>query len=82
MILKLIICSGGGIGGLALAVALSKSHYQDSIIVDIYEAAGEIAQIGAGIAFLPRTWEILKLLGLDADSTNHLAHTPSTQASK
>lgn len=81
-ILKLIICSGGGIGGLALAVALSKSHYHDSIVVDIYEAAAEIAEIGAGIAILPRAWEILKILGLDAELTNHLAHSPSTQPSK
>ena len=59
-----IISSGGSIGGLALAVALSK--YPD-IRVDVYEAAKEFEEIGAGIMMWERTWRILQTLGLDED---------------
>jgi NAD(P)-binding Rossmann-like domain len=43
--------SGGGIGGLTLAVALS--HYPD-IDVDIYESAHKFTEIGAGIGLWAR----------------------------
>lgn len=55
-------CSGGGIAGLCLAVALSK--YQD-IDVAVYEAASSFREIGAGVMVWGRTWRILTLLGLD-----------------
>ncbi|KAF7361699.1 RNA helicase [Mycena venus] len=52
---------GGGIGGLCLAVALSKyAHIQ----VDVYEGAGRFREIGAGVMIWARTWRILDLLGL------------------
>ncbi|CDO72514.1 hypothetical protein BN946_scf184980.g55 [Trametes cinnabarina] len=57
---RVAIC-GGGIGGLTLAVALSR--YPD-IRVDVYEAAAQFKEIGAGVMMWQRTWEILKLLGL------------------
>ncbi|KAH9951129.1 salicylate hydroxylase [Amylocystis lapponica] len=57
------IC-GGGVGGLACAVALAQ--FPD-IHVDIYEAASQFAEIGAGIGMWPRTWKIMKNLGLDRE---------------
>ncbi|KAJ7772572.1 FAD/NAD-P-binding domain-containing protein [Mycena maculata] len=61
--LRVAIC-GGGIGGLCLAVPLSKqAHLQ----VDVYEAAGRFTEIGAGLMIWSRTWRIFELLGLAAD---------------
>ncbi|KAH8104119.1 FAD/NAD(P)-binding domain-containing protein [Cristinia sonorae] len=60
---RVAIC-GGGIGGLVLALALAR---HSDIQVDIYEAAREFAEIGAGIGVWPRTWKILQSLGLDHD---------------
>ncbi|KAJ3489055.1 hypothetical protein NLI96_g2428 [Meripilus lineatus] len=60
---RVAIC-GGGIGGLILAIALLK--YPD-IRVDIYEAADEFKEIGAGIMMWGRTWRIFLELGLKED---------------
>ena len=57
--------SGGGIGGLALAVILNK--FSDDVKIDLYESAAEFTQVGAGISVWKRTWYIIKLLGLDED---------------
>ncbi|OCH96283.1 FAD/NAD(P)-binding domain-containing protein [Obba rivulosa] len=57
------IC-GGGVGGLVCAIVLSQ--YSD-IQVDIYEAANQFSEIGAGIGMWPRTWKIMQALGLDHD---------------
>jgi hypothetical protein len=46
------ITSGGGIGGLTLAVALSQ--YPD-IDVTIYEGATKLTEVGAGVGLFPRT---------------------------
>lgn len=56
---------GGGIGGLVLAVALSRMDLEELIQVDIYESAPQLTQIGAGITLWPRAWKILEKLGLD-----------------
>ncbi|KAL6310424.1 FAD/NAD-P-binding domain-containing protein [Sparassis latifolia] len=68
---RVAIC-GGGIGGLSLAVALSK--YPD-IQVDVYEAAGRFREIGAGVMIWSRTWRILELLGMTSDFSK-IAHAP------
>ncbi|KAF5388741.1 hypothetical protein D9757_004762 [Collybiopsis confluens] len=65
---------GAGIGGLACALALKQC---DNIDVDLYEQAAQIAEIGAGIAVWPRTWEILKSLGLEDDLSCLLKEPPS-----
>ncbi|KAF8193699.1 FAD/NAD(P)-binding domain-containing protein [Pholiota molesta] len=71
---------GGGIGGLSLAVALSSLNLDPNAInIDIYEAAPELTQIGAGITFWPRAWKILEKLGVTAELATYLApgqHVP------
>ncbi|TFY53781.1 hypothetical protein EVJ58_g9254 [Rhodofomes roseus] len=57
------IC-GGGVGGLACAVALSR--YPD-IEVNVYEAASKFAEVGAGVGIWPRAWKIVQALGLDRE---------------
>jgi hypothetical protein len=66
------IPSGGGIGGLTCAVALSK--YPD-IDVDVYEAGTSFTQNGPGCGVWLRTWDVLQKLGLDHD----LARIAGTQ---
>ncbi|EIW63582.1 FAD/NAD-P-binding domain-containing protein [Trametes versicolor FP-101664 SS1] len=68
---RVAIC-GGGIGGLTLAVALSR---YPNIRVDVYEAAGQFKEIGAGVMIWARTWEILSILGM-ADDFSRIAHAP------
>ncbi|KAI1794210.1 FAD/NAD(P)-binding domain-containing protein [Ganoderma leucocontextum] len=69
--LRVAIC-GGGIGGLTLAVALSR---YPNIQVDVYEAASQFKEIGAGVMIWARTWEILSLLGM-AEAFSRIAHAP------
>lgn len=54
-------CSGGGISGLAFAIAMGKNP---NVSVDIYEAAPEFLAVGAGIGIWMRVWELLAKLGL------------------
>ena len=63
---------GGGIGGLTLAVALSRLDLDKLVQVDIYESTAKLTQIGAGITVCPRGWDIIKDLGLDEDLTSRL----------
>ena len=67
------LLSGGGIGGLILAFALSKSP---DISVDVYEAASKFTEIGAGIALSWRTRQVLKSLGLEEDFLRLLPFRP------
>ncbi|KXN86198.1 Salicylate hydroxylase, partial [Leucoagaricus sp. SymC.cos] len=55
---------GGGIGGLAAAICLARNP---DISVEIFEAAKEFSEVGAGIGVWPRIWKTLALLGLDED---------------
>lgn len=59
-------CSGGGIGGLALATFLRKSAAAD-IKVYLYEANASLTEVGAGVACWIRTWRILTQGGLAED---------------
>ncbi|KAF8345350.1 salicylate hydroxylase [Amanita rubescens] len=58
---------GAGIGGLMLASCIAKMDKQKKIELDIYEAAEELAEIGAGINLWPRATEMLTEIGLEAD---------------
>ncbi|TBU59381.1 hypothetical protein BD310DRAFT_1010505 [Dichomitus squalens] len=56
---------GGGIAGLTLAVALGRFEQARSPIqVDLYESGPEITTVGAGISVWPRTWAVMRALGL------------------
>jgi salicylate hydroxylase len=54
---------GGGIGGVALAVALSRDPGLD---VQLFEAAERFSEIGAGVSFGPNAVRAIQLLGLEA----------------
>jgi salicylate hydroxylase len=51
---------GGGIGGLAAALAAARGGAR----VTVLEQAPEIAEVGAGIQISPNGWVVLKALGL------------------
>ena len=57
--------SGGGISGLAFAIALARSGA--NVDVDIYESTASFSEIGAGIVFLPRILDDLRFLGFAAE---------------
>lgn len=52
---------GGGPGGLATAIALSKIP---SVEVTLYEQASFLREVGAGISIGTNTWNVLTLLGV------------------
>ncbi|MCA8864414.1 MULTISPECIES: salicylate 1-monooxygenase [unclassified Halomonas] len=53
---------GGGIGGVAFAVALSRDNGLD---VQLFEAAPQFSEIGAGVSFGPNAVKAIQLLGLE-----------------
>lgn len=57
-----ILIIGAGIGGLTLALTLHRA----GLPCRVYEAAGEIRPIGAGINILPHATRVLADLGLEA----------------
>ncbi|KAJ2921301.1 hypothetical protein H1R20_g15789, partial [Candolleomyces eurysporus] len=61
--IKVAVC-GGGISGLAFAIAVGKNP---NVSVDIYEAAPEFLPIGAGIGVWIRVWDLLAKMGLADD---------------
>jgi len=54
---------GGGIGGVAFAVALSRDSQLD---VQLFEAAPQFSEIGAGVSFGPNAVKAIQRLGLEA----------------
>ncbi|MFC5753264.1 FAD-dependent monooxygenase [Actinomadura rugatobispora] len=55
------VIAGGGIGGLAAAVALSRRGWR----VEVCERAAEFTEIGAGLSLWPNALRALAALGLD-----------------
>lgn len=55
---------GGGIAGLALTTQLVKYHHLD---VQLYEAAPQFSEIGAGISFGANAVKAIELLGLSQE---------------
>ena len=55
-----VLIAGGGIGGLAAAIALLQRGFD----VEIYEQAGELREIGAGIQISPNGNRALDALGV------------------
>jgi salicylate hydroxylase len=64
---------------VTLAFALSKSP---DICVDVYEAASQFTEVGAGIGLWWRTRQVLKALGLEEDIARLLTFTPSEDRGK
>lgn len=62
---------GAGIGGLALAIGLSKR----GIPVTVYEAASEFSAVGAGIGLGPNAMQAIDLLNPEFRSLYELAKT-------
>nr|ABV82787.1 unknown [Chromohalobacter sp. HS-2] len=53
---------GGGIGGVALAVGLSRTR---DLEINLFEAAERFSEIGAGVSFGPNAVRAISLLGLE-----------------
>ena len=51
---------GGGIGGVAAAVALARA----GIDVQVHEQAQQLAEVGAGVSLAPNGLRMLKRLGV------------------
>ena len=57
-----ILVVGGGIGGLAAALALERQHAE----VIVCEQSPKLSEIGAGIGLAPNAIKALRALGLEA----------------
>src|SRR5437763_14734823 len=55
-----VIIAGGGIGGLAAALALARKGFRSIVL----EQAPEFAEIGAGIQLSPNAWHAIDALGV------------------
>src|SRR5215813_7729905 len=64
-----ILVVGGGIGGLAAALALERQHAE----VIVCEQSPKLSEIGAGIGLAPNAIKALRALGLE-DSINAAAY--------
>ena len=69
---------GGGIGGVALAVALSRDP---ELEVDLFEAAQCFSEIGAGVSFGPNAVRAIQLLELEQSYYNIADSSPTPRAS-
>ncbi len=57
--------SGAGLSGLAFGIGLQK--YAPDIDFEIYEAATQLSEIGAGVGIQQRTWTIMQAMGIEED---------------
>src|SRR5262245_59621340 len=55
-----VLIAGGGIGGLTAALALAQRGFD----VQVYEQAGEVWEVGAGVQVGPSAMRIFHALGL------------------
>src|ERR671936_107613 len=55
-----VIIAGGGIGGLAAALALARRQFRNIVL----EQAPQFGEIGAGIQIAPNAWHALDALGV------------------
>lgn len=65
--------------GLTLAIALNAFDKERKLAIDIYEAAPELGEIGAGINVWPRTLAIFKQIGLEDALIPLLDHIPDLE---
>jgi salicylate hydroxylase len=73
---KRIVIIGGGIGGLAAAVALRRRGFE----VHVYERASTIAEVGAGLQVGPNAVKVLYGLGLK-EALHRSAFEPTNMVS-
>jgi salicylate hydroxylase len=57
-----VLIAGGGIGGLAAALALARKGWRSVVL----EQASQFGEIGAGIQIAPNAWHALDALGVGA----------------
>src|SRR5256885_11776692 len=57
-----VLIAGGGIGGLASALALARRGFKSLVL----EQAPQFGEIGAGIQIAPNAWHALDALGVGA----------------
>src|SRR5258708_25037270 len=57
-----VVIAGGGIGGLAAALALARKGFKSIVL----EQAPQFGEIGAGIQIAPNAWHALDALGVRA----------------
>src|SRR3954466_6464403 len=55
-----VVIAGGGIGGLAAALALARRNFRSIVL----EQASQFGEIGAGIQIAPNAWHALDALGV------------------
>src|SRR5919204_2879191 len=55
-----VIIAGGGIGGLAAALALARKGFKSIVL----EQAPQFGEIGAGIQIAPNAWHAIDALGV------------------
>jgi salicylate hydroxylase len=53
---------GGGLGGLAAAIAIARNEFE----VHVFEQARELQEVGAGVGITPNGVRVLRALGLEA----------------
>ena len=66
-----VLISGGGIGGLAAALALVRQGFQ----VQVFEQATEIGEIGAGIQLSPNAFHAFDALGVGEKARSRAVYT-------
>ena len=66
-----VLVAGGGIGGLAAALALVRQGFR----VQVFEQAAEIGEIGAGMQLGPNAFHALDALGVGAKARGRAVYT-------
>src|SRR5262249_35209175 len=75
--LRRIVLIGGGLGGLATAIALCRKDFE----VNVYEQASALGEVGAGINVGPNGVKAFRYLGLEAD-LNQIGFVPTGRANR
>lgn len=51
--------------------------YCPDIQVDVYESTAELSEVGAGVAILPRMWELLSQLDIPEEELQAVVGSPN-----